>query len=703
MSSALPINIIWHLHQPNYRPLGQEVFYLPWVRLHSLREYHDMAEMIERYPRTAVTFNWSPVLLQQIIEYSQGATDRMLELRKKPAGELSEEEQFQLVRGTFRANYETMIAPHPELTRLYEGWKEINEEATRQQKLSWSTDKLRDCQVWSTLLWFGFSAGDKHPEINELKEKGENFTADEKQKVKEIENELLESLIPRWKNLLEETEIEISVNPYFHPIAPLLCDYSDIEQALPDVPQPERSIKWPEDAHWHLEKAREMAADCFDQSEIGLWPSEGSLSNEFLKKVNDLGFKWTATDEALLHRNNHGDSHNSKFTGYSWRNEIPIFFRDTSISDLIGFDYSQMEVEAAVEDLFNKFGDIQKNTAEQSGRLLTIILDGENPWEHFTDAGEKFLDQFYSRLVQANDFRSVTPSDYLEENDNLPVIEDLPAGSWINGDFNIWGGSSEDVRAWELLAETREALSGWEDLDEEKTKKCWRALYAAEGSDWFWWYGEPFHSSDDDAFDQIFRENLLFIYQCGGHPEPSYLHHPLHSTETPGYEPPRYFISPDIDGKQSHYREWWGAAKIYASRTTQAMAKSTERFETIRFGSDEKNIYLSINFSHRLPAETICRFTLDETEYELGPLKERKGEIKRAEQEDGIIKESCWAYDKLLEGKLPLDETKLKPGNYCNLQIKLIEGESMFERFPVQKKLAIPLLDKKTEASEWTV
>lgn len=704
MSEPLPVNILWHLHQPLYRPVGEDEFYLPWVRLHGLREYHDMAEMIERYPETAVTFNWSPVLLQQIDEYNEGYTDRMLQLRDRPAGELSKTEQYQLVRGTFRANPTTMIEPYPELAALHRKWLKDRETAKRNQELSWPKEKIRDCQVWGTLMWFGFSAIELYPELKELREKGEDFSTEAKQRVREVETELLDQLLPRWKKLEQESAIEISVNPYFHPIGPLLCSYSDIEQAMPEVPQPERQINWPEDGRWQLEEAKNMATEKFGLDEVGLWPSEGSLSNCFLEEVNNCGFKWTATAEALLHRinGNNGDKNHSKYRAYSWRGEIPVFFRDTGLSDLIGFDYSQMETENAIGDIFDHFRKIKQNTEGTPDRVLSIILDGENPWEHFLDGGEAFLDQFYSKLAQSNEFRTTTPASFLAKKPELPTVEEMPAGSWISGDFNIWGGCSEDVRAWELLAETREALRGWDDLSEEQLEKCWRALYAAQGSDWFWWYGEPFQSTDDGDFDQLFRNNLLQVYQEAGHPEPSYIHLPLQTTEEAGYEPPRYFIEPEIDGEESHYREWWGAARITTSRSTQAMAKSTDRFETVRFGSNEENIYFSLGFEQPPPPETTFVFSLEDQQFELGPLEDHEGQLRERETKTPI-KESNWAYDQLLEARLPMENTELEPGDYCNFQLELVKEGSSFERYPARKKLAIPLLDKKSEAAEWTV
>jgi alpha-amylase/alpha-mannosidase (GH57 family) len=708
MNEPLPVMMLWHLHQPFYRFPDEKQFRLPWVRLHTLREYHDMAEMLERFPGASVTVNWTPVLLQQIQEYTDGYGDRMQAYRDKQASELNPEEQYRFVRGAFRAHVATMIHPYPRLKELHKKWIDVKEKAAVKQQLKWEEEELFDLQVWSTLTWFGFSALKKYPELTELREKNSGFNENDKNTIREIEKNLLENCIPRWRQLLKETKTEVCVSPYFHPIGPLLCDYSDIDEAMPGVPKPERKIQWPEDARWQLREAKQAAKKWFDLDEVGLWPSEGSLSQNFIKEIADVGFKWTATDEALLHRALHENGgHNGDrdvYRAYSWQNRLPVFFRDHEISDRIGFDYSKMGTENALNDFFGYVESIRRRTPDRlNGRVLSIILDGENPWEYFHDAGESFLSGLYERLTHSDNLKAVTPSSFLEEEENnLPELKRMGAGSWINGDFNIWGGSSLDVRAWEMLAETREALHSWENLSDEECSQCWRALHTAQGSDWFWWYGEPFHSMDDEQFDEIFRRTLIYIYKQGGHPEPSHLYHPLQSSEKPSYDPPRLLVSPRIDGRESHYREWWGAAKIIPRRETGSMARVGERFKVIRFGSDTKNVYGKIEFETPPPDETRCEIKLNDNTYIFGPPSAGDGTISYADS-NKEIEGSKWFFGETLEWQIPLAATDLSAGEYCRFKLQLVENGAPFERFPVHGALNLPILDKKSEASEWHV
>lgn len=707
MNNGLPVMILWHLHQPLYRSPEDTDFKLPWVRKHTLREYHDMAEVIESRPEIAITVNWTPVLLQQIEEYVNGRSDQQQKLRNRPADELDPQEQYDFLCDAFKAHPPTIIHPYPRFQQLKEKWSQHREGSSAEEIVeAWETDEIRDIQIWETLGWFGFSAARKYKSIQELRQKDRDYSEEDKEILQEVEEQLLHDCLPRWQKIHEQTTVEFSTTPYFHPIGPLITNYEDIDEAMPGVPRPERPIKWPEDGHWHLEKAREKMKDWLGpEADPGLWPSEGSLSEAFMEVISEVGFPWVATDEALLRRQLKEDQIDAKHLNkpYLWHGEIPVFFRHHELSDRIGFEYSRMKTENALNNFLSTVEHIDGDTRSEKDRVLSVILDGENPWEYFADAGESFLSGLYDRLLEGDQFIPVTPEMYLSEDRTLPHLEQMSAGSWINGDFNIWGGSSLDVRAWELLAETREALRGWDNLSEKDEANCWRALYAAEGSDWFWWYGEPFQSADDELFDQIFREFLISIYRIGDHPEPSYLHHPLQSSESPGYNPPRSFIYPSIDGHESHYREWWGAAQISPGRERGAMARASERFKNIRFGSNEDTLFGRIDFDNHPPEEAQCRLQLNDQKFVVGPFSEASGRLCPINNSDQRFDGSSWFFENILEWKLPMKHTDILPGEYCRFGLELVENDQVFDRFPFGDPLTIPVLDRKQAASEWTI
>ena len=47
---------LWHMHQPDYRHPESGDFVLPWVLLHALKDYTDMAAVSGTQATTAATF-----------------------------------------------------------------------------------------------------------------------------------------------------------------------------------------------------------------------------------------------------------------------------------------------------------------------------------------------------------------------------------------------------------------------------------------------------------------------------------------------------------------------------------------------------------------------------------------------------------------------------------------------------------------------
>ncbi len=139
-------------------------------------------------------------------------------------------------------------------------------------------------------------------------------------------------------------------------------------------------------------------------------------------------------------------------------------------------------------------------------------------------------------------------------------------GSWINGDFYIWIGHADDHRAWSQLVDARRALSG-RRRDRTGLALVARAreeMLIAEGSDWFWWYGDD-HSSDHDLeFDDLFRRHVRNVYRALDQPIPEELLVTNISTQPPeaAIHPPTGFIDPVLDGEVTNYFEWLGAGCV---------------------------------------------------------------------------------------------------------------------------------------------
>jgi alpha-amylase/alpha-mannosidase (GH57 family) len=501
--------LLWHMHQPQYRDPGTGSYLLPWTRMHALKDYWGMVKMLEEFPGVHATFSVVPGLAAQLEEYSSGKFDDPgFTLAFKPAEKLTAEDKAELLNRAFQVNRENLMRPWPRFVELFEWAQQMGgEEAAK----SFTPRDWRDLQVLSQLAWMDplWRKGD--PIVARLAAKGTDFTEADKQALGEKELELMRMVLPEYRRAAERGQIEISTTPFYHPILPLLCDTDVARIANLGTPLPGKPFQYPQDAREQLARARRYHERLFGPAPPGLWPSEGSVSDQALSIAAELGFRWFATDEGVLGRtlgigfgrDAAGVPENAERLYSPLRirlgeREIAGLFRDHYLSDLIGFVYARMDAGAAAEDLHRRLRTVGERV--QIGRPLTIpiILDGENAWEYYREAGREFLRQFYGRVQSDPDIRALTVSEALGQAGEIPVSDHISPGSWINANFDIWIGHGEDIAAWDRLREARELYARAEEghakgiaeaPTEAQLAAAYESLLAAEGSDWCWWYG----------------------------------------------------------------------------------------------------------------------------------------------------------------------------------------------------------------------
>ncbi len=506
----LRVAFLWHLHQPDYRdPLAEtREPGMPWVRLHALRGYRDMVlESAEE--GTPWTLNVVPSLLDQLDHYVAGGEDPHLRLTRRPADALTAEEKAH-IRGTF-------VAGHPAMRHAHPDWLALSRLVGSEGDLE--VGQWRDLQVWSTLQWFGATALRDHPVLVTLQAKGRGFTEADKQAMLAAQQSILAE-IPSWWTRLRGPAV--SASAYDHPILPLLIDLSHALRALPDLPL-DVAFRWPEDAHRQLVDGRRRVGEVLGGREVaGLWPSEGSVSPELLPLAAAAGFRWLCSDQHVLQRSDlvlHADSAGSG--PWDLGHGLVGWFRDTELSDHIGFRSAHLPAEEAargfVELLLHR---------HQRGTVL-VALDGENPWESFADGGRAFRVAMLAALAEAG-VELVTLDDASEHPEVGKVLH-LHSGSWIGADYAVWVGDPEDRLAWRLLADTRAAVHGAGPEAEERARPH---LHAAEGSDWFWWFGDRFSTPFDLHFDALFRAHLIAARRAAGVEVPEALRQPLPRART---------------------------------------------------------------------------------------------------------------------------------------------------------------------------
>jgi alpha-amylase/alpha-mannosidase (GH57 family) len=604
---------LWHMHQPYYKDLVTGEYRLPWVRMHALKDYYGMVKLLDEFPGLHQTFNLVPSLIAQLQDYVSGtARDPFLEAASRPAAEMDLAEKLFALRYLFQANLDHVISRYP---RYHELWLEFH---TRPEGIPFAAERLTnaditDLQVLSQIAWMDeFFLDD--PDIRELIRKERNYSLDDQRLVIGKEREFLAKVLPAYASAAKRGEIEISTSPFYHPILPLICDTNAGAASHSGLPLPSHRFSHPEDAREQIQRGLDLHEQVFGLRPRGMWPSEGSVSNQALTIAHELGLNWVATDEGVLGRSV-GATFQRNGAGllepagaerlyriYRWEQgeaAIHMLFRDHSLSDLIGFVYSGAPAKDAAEDFLRR---IKESAAPllAAGKtaVVPIILDGENAWEYYPESGREFLRRLYDAVLKDPQIEALTVSEAIAREPAPEKLGSIFPGSWINANFDIWIGSPEDNAAWDRLSDARDFFSeNAQHASAGQKQLAFEELLIAEGSDWNWWYGPEHHSDNDQEFDQLYRKHLSNVYLALGSAPPETLAQPIAgSFAVSQFTPQSAYIHPEIDGKNVSYFEWLGAASHVADRHTSAMHGKLFLLDTGYAGVDAENLYCRLDF-----------------------------------------------------------------------------------------------------------
>jgi alpha-amylase/alpha-mannosidase (GH57 family) len=562
----------------------------------------DMAATLEKYPGVQATFNLTPSLLRQLVDLQGGAKDIYQVYTEIPADQLSDEQKTFIHDRFFDINTR-IIARFPR-------YQEIADD--RDNWESWDTQTWRDLQVLFNLAWTDPDWLAEEP-LAGLVAKGRDYAEADKTIVLDEHAKLVAEVIPLHKQLQDEGRIEITTTPFFHPILPLLLDSDLAAVAVPDIKLPPR-YTYGFDAVAQIDLGVNYYESMFGQPPKGMWPAEGAVAQGIVGMVARAGIQWMASDEEVLARSlgqtsfarnsqevvQDADALYRPYVVSSRGDSMYIIFRDKVISDKVGFTYSGTPGSAAAQDFVNRILAI-RDQLQASGatgpHLVSVILDGENAWENYDNDGKEFLNSLYQLLEEEQakgNIRTITPSAYVEQYASQPAIEDLWPGSWVSPDYLTWIGEDEENRAWDYLGQVRAAVEKKKmALDDDTLAEIMDAIYTAEGSDWFWWYGADQNSGDDSSFDLQFRLTLQRVYELMGEPVPTFLKVPVIPQQA---QPPEAgasaLIAPQIDGVASE-GEWDGAGYYVEEGGVQATPDQIA--SQLWYGFDQSTLYLRLD------------------------------------------------------------------------------------------------------------
>lgn len=720
--------LLWHMHQPQYRDPESGRYVLPWTRLHALKDYWGMVETLREFPGFHATFNVVPALGIQLEEYATGNfNEPWFSLAFKNTNQLTREDKAEIIARSFQVNHERLMARWPRFVELYE-WSRPAGGA--QALVTFTPRDWRDLQLLSQLAWMEESWLEKDEVVSRLASKGKDYTEEDKSALKKKQQELLALVLPAYRDAARRGQISISTTPFYHPILPLICDSDIARVANPATPLPRRAFRRPEDAREQLQLAREYHEKIFGTKPAGLWPSEGSVSDQSLTIAAEEGFEWFGTDEGVLgrtlnvgfFRDSNGVPANAGRLYKPCRvqlgaKSITGLFRDHHLSDLIGFVYSRMDPKAAAADLHVRMRQLGEKVPGDQPLTVCLFLDGENAWEYYPGNGRAFLREFYARIQSDQDFRALTATEAIAAAGEIPAATGIFPASWINANFDVWIGHGEDVAAWELLWDAREAYArAFESRKkgrpgaptETALKEAHDSLLAAEGSDWCWWFG-PEHSSANDAeFDALYRKHLTGIYLALGQVAPEELAKPIKRKPEHAVQlAPTGTLNIKIDGRDTSYFEWLGAGLYSPERRGGSMHGRVFYLHELRFGFEEGRFCVRIDPF----AETLAELEDPEFRISIGGAEEVTVVVKLERgrlQEFAVEKDRVCllnpkavaeaAFERILEMAIQKDQFNLKGQSKLKLGVALWHGGLPVDVLPSEGFLDVNLGE---ENSAW--
>ena len=703
MVSDSPLNIafLWHMHQPWYLLDGDGEAVMPWVRLHALKDYYDMPLLAQQIG-IPITINLVPCLLKQIeLIASRKSTDLYWEAFLPEMSEMQEAKINVVISNFFNVNYEHHI-------KLSLRYSELH--AKRGESSDWrvfSKQEIRDLQMHFILAWLGQSLRET-PEVKELIQKDREYSIDDKQFLIKICDERISQIIPFYRNLAKNSEIQLTTTPYYHPILPLLCDLSIAKKANPSTILPKKPFIFPGDAVRQVKSAMKYFSKIMQTKLSGMWLSEGSVSEEILPILINAGIKHIFGDEDILRKSleiSMGEPVEitpsllyRPYRLHRGRSDINIFFRDKRLSDKIGFSYYNWNESDATSDFENSLIRISEALPSKNGEhIVSVILDGENAWEYYKNNGKPFLSALYERLLKNPIVKPTTFENFLKNSDNVALLDRLVPGSWIGGNFDTWSGSPEKNRAWELLSDTRNIFHLHADkYPPALRERIMHHIMVAEGSDWFWWFGETNYTPYIEVFDALFRHHLRRVYQLMEQPIPPEIEEPIQIKEKP-YGPvrkPLQFMTPSLEGKATTYFEWSSAGFYKATSFRGTMYGAAEQvLNRIFFGFDPENLYLRLDSSKHL-----INFLKEGGKIILEFIEPIRAEIDIFFSDDKLLWKSYIidsskraitkfpgleiVCDQICEMKIPFASIDADPDNRIRFVTYIRKGTLLMQRFP---------------------
>lgn len=533
----LSIAFYWNFYQPCYGIKPENDYIMPWSRLYAVKDYLSTILIAEKFRNIKINLNISPTLIDDFEKYGEkNFHDIYSRLTLKDENSFTDDEKKFILDNFFDVNFEKMILPNKNYLLLAQKLQknpDINE---------FSRQEYADLTALFNLVWINPLHYKQYPEIKKLLAKGKNYTLEDREKIIQIQRNIIKRIIPEMKKLLKSGRLELTVSPYYHPVIPVLLDINDViagnKENLPLISNMKNTAKK------QITSAFSKFYEVFNEIPKSIWLPELAISDKTVKLLAELGIKQVVADEScfinsakeILTRDFNGNYENPypilKTYNYKTQNgDIRLIFRDALFPYIINYEYPQINARNSANDFYDRIKIIQskiQNSPDET-HLLTLAMDGENYRDNYDDYGNSFLEKIYKYIASDNSLETVLLSNYTQKDNHIKPLERIKAGNSTSADFKSWVDEPAKNKAWEYLQKTYEDFEAFaqENPQSDLLENAYREILIAQASDWFWWYGEPNHSPHENIYDFMFRSHLKNVYELLNLEIPNFLDNPI--------------------------------------------------------------------------------------------------------------------------------------------------------------------------------
>lgn len=477
-NARVEVALVFSYHEP-YLPEIDGAIELSQARLSASRSYLDLPQLLEEFPaaRASIAITAPTIAQLEALSNPRGAqrtVDRHYLVASKSPGDLTPDERQFILNNFFEGP--------PGAFETLERWDLLRE--LRDAGSTLTDADLGDIAVLFHLAQLDPELVAEDTNLSALVEQGSSFSVEDARQVLRAIDSQVDSISAKYTELYSTDRLEIITSTGRLPNADPLRTKENTTSALG------------------------VAADFVGKAPRGLTLVGDIASDTDLAAMAAGGAQWI-----LAVSPNPNNQITAPQTLTVSGGSVEIIGADTTLTNLIATEYSELGAADATEDFLGRLGAIADTRSTANPPLVTVVIDGPFAFAEYENGGSTFLRTLINALTTNEDFAMTTPSRYLAQHPNS--IQPLASAEPIlSSDRSNWSGEPEEDAAAALIDQAVLALNRASGglIDARDLEAANDLVANATAADFSFYFGQDQDSGHDQAYDRGFRQWLINGY-----------------------------------------------------------------------------------------------------------------------------------------------------------------------------------------------